>query len=131
MIILPFCRFATPPDRGHCGAWLMGALFLLSAGLFSSGCASPAATRAAEATQQRVKLIRTQAGDRVTLQWESEPNLFYSVVYTTSLAERRPWQQMPQYTNLPGTGGTMTVVFTSPEPGSLYYRLVENNRPSR
>ncbi len=78
-----------------------------------------------------MKLIRTQSGDRVTLQWESQTGVYYSVVYTTSLSERRPWRQMPEYTNLPGTGSTMTVVFTSPEPGTLYYRLIESRRPSR
>lgn len=119
--------------RSRCGlaAHAVG-LLLLPLCLLVFGCASPdAATRAAEATQQRVKLIRTQSGDRVTLQWESQTGVYYSVVYTTSLSERRPWRQMPEYTNLPGTGSTMTVVFTSPEPGTLYYRLIESRRPSR
>lgn len=112
---------------GRCALAALLAACLLG----SAGCATTSAPGddVASAPRNRVKFMRTQVGDRVTLQWESNEKTSYSVVYTTSLLERRPWKPLPEFTDLPGTGSTMTIVFTSPEPGTLYYRLTEKPLP--
>ena len=56
---------------------------VLAAIFMSTGCTTVLPTKEEPAeplVQRRPKLYRTQAGDQVTLQWESTAGIFYSVV---------------------------------------------------
>lgn len=104
----------------------MALLRLFLASLFSlwlgAGCAT-APDPARQLPQRRPKLYRTQAGDTVVLQWESEAGARYSVVYATDLGHSAVWRFLPGFEDFTGTGGTQTISFTAPVPGRTYYRL--------
>jgi len=91
------------------------------------GCATTTVT--SSAPQKRAKLIRTQAGDQVTLRWDTSPGVEYSVIYSPTLGRAQKWKTVSGYDHIPGNGTTTTVRFTAPEPGQLYYRLSEHHRP--
>lgn len=96
--------------------------------MFSVGCATTSTDSTAKPTT-RTKLIRTQAGDQVTLQWDSDPGVEYSVIYSRTLGKAQKWQRLPNYSDIPGNGTTTIVRFTAPESGRLYYRLSKQRRP--
>lgn len=102
----------------------LAALLLLG----TIGCATTSSVTSS-GPQKRAKLVRTQAGDQVTLRWDTLPGVEYSVIYSRTLDRAQKWVVVPGYDHIPGNGTTTTVHFTAPERGQLYYRLSERHRP--
>ena len=96
--------------------------------LFSIGCMTTSPVSESKVTK-RTKLIRTQAGDQVTLQWDTELGVTYSVIYSKTLKKVPKWKRLPNYSDIPGNGNTTTIRFTAPEAGRIYYRLSEQKHP--
>ena len=100
----------------------MAALTLVCACATSNPVRSDASAPS-DAPEKRPKLFRTQAGNEVTLQWQSEPGVIYGVIYSTNLNDSRGWRVLPGFDRIPGNGGMQKVTFTAPVPGKAYYRL--------
>lgn len=108
------------------------AMGVVALALFTSACATSSPVGSSgptDAPEKRPKLFRTQVGDQVTLQWDSEPGMVYGVVYSTNISDNRSWQFLPGYDRILGNGGSQTVTFTAPVSGKAYYRLREARRP--
>ena len=101
---------------------------LLMAICLAAGCASPES--AAPPTQRRPRFVRTQSGNQVTLQWDSQPGQTYTVLYATELKRRgTAWQPVPGYETYLAHDRTTRLIFTDPAPGSkANYRILTVGR---
>ena len=99
---------------------LILARFLSAASLMlATGCA----TVSVEEEPSRTTLITARAGTEVTLQWESEEGVTYTVMYADKMSGSAKWAPVPGLESIRGTGGTLTHKDTVPEHIQRYYRL--------
>lgn len=80
--------------------------FFLAAGIgfFACGCATAPSTKELLPTK-RPTLYRTQAGNQVTLQWDSDAGTRYAVIYTPDREDPSLWRVLPGYEGIAGRGG--------------------------
>ena len=90
-----------------------------------TGCTT-STVPAANSRETRAKLFRTQVGNEVTLQWQSQPGVVYGVIYTTDIKDNRNWRLLPGFDRVVGNGGSQRITFTAPVAGKAYYRLRES-----
>jgi hypothetical protein len=93
--------------------------------LLLSGCATSGPATGSD-RETRAKLFRTQVGDEVTLQWQSQPGIVYGVIYSTDIKDNRNWHLLPGFDRIVGNGGSQRITFTAPVAGKAYYRLRES-----
>ena len=110
----------------HLNRCLARPVGLILSVLLLAGCAST--SKPIAAPQKRAKLIRTQAGDQVTLQWDSDATVKYQVIRSRTLDRTQKWTPVSGFEQVMGNGSTITIRFSAPEPGRLYYRLSESPR---
>ncbi len=107
------------------------ALFLAAGmGFLACGCSTTPSTTDLLPTK-RPTLYRTQAGDQVTLQWESEVGARYAVIYTPDREDPNLWRVLPAFSDLAGSGGAQVITFKAPQSGRLYYRISPVGSDSR
>lgn len=100
-------------------AWVAG---VCAATMLLTGCATQRVIRADD-EGRRSELVVTRAGDKVTLSWESSPDLAYSVLFNTALNSSAPWSVVPGLDYIRGTGRMLTYEDHVPAHVNRYYRL--------
>jgi len=65
----------------------------------------------------------SSGGGKATLQWNTRPDMFYTVMYTPRRKGGAQWKPLPAYTRVPGTGGTVIITDTIPRGSKRFYRL--------
>ena len=88
--------------------------------MVAAGCVSQQVSKAGA---KETVLIVAGAGDSVTLQWQSEPDLIYTVVYTEKLGGVSEWKVLPRAQGVRGTGQMITIQDSAPSARRRYYRL--------
>jgi hypothetical protein len=68
-------------------------------------------------------LIVTRAGNTATLQWKSDPRVFYTVVYASRKDAKAEWKPLPGYVKIRGSGETITITDKVPFGEKRHYRL--------
>ena len=95
---------------------------LLLLAVMASGCVTRRTTMD-DVALSKTRLFVTRSADLVTLSWESEPNLAYTVMYNHTRSARSPWQILPGFDFIRGTGRTITYQDRVPVGEERYYRL--------
>ncbi|HDL77350.1 MAG TPA: hypothetical protein ENG36_01110 [Lentisphaerae bacterium] len=72
----------------------------------------------------RTTLTTTRVGNRVILAWESRPDTYYTVVYTSAGRGPAPWRPLPGCVRLRGTGGMIVITNYVSAGVERRYRLV-------
>ncbi len=69
------------------------------------------------------RLFVTRSGEQVTLSWESDPGMIYTVFYNHTRSSKSPWKILPGFDHIRGTGRSITYQDTVPISVTRYYRL--------
>jgi thermitase len=72
-----------------------------------------------------VSLSSTQ-DDTFVVTWASTSDRVYDLMLSTNLANTNGWVGVPEYTNLPGTGGTMSYIGNIDHITPKFYRIQES-----
>ncbi len=59
----------------------------------------------------------------MTLHWETQTGVMYTVLYATKKSAKARWKIMPGTVNIPGTGRTIEFSDTVPYSEKRHYRL--------
>ncbi len=68
-------------------------------------------------------LFVTRSSDKVSLQWQSQPGAFYTVIFADTLGAGARWQPLPQASRLRGTGQLMQVQDQPPLRRQRFYDI--------
>jgi hypothetical protein len=68
-------------------------------------------------------LFVTRSGSDVQLSWQSDADVYYTVMASDRRDGRARWQPLPGATQVRGTGGTMNFADRVPVGRHRYYRL--------
>jgi hypothetical protein len=94
-------------------------LSILAAG---AGCVTRQETRQG-GLKSRAALVVSQAGPDVTFQWDSEPGVRYTVLFTDDVGPQARWEPVPGFAGVLGTGGTVTGRDIVPAGQKRRYRI--------
>lgn len=89
-------------------------------------CAAGCVTTVVEDARKpaaEITWITTQTGDETTLHWESDPAIFYTVLYADRKDAGAEWKPLPGYVRMKGTGQEITVTDTVPPGEKRHYRV--------
>lgn len=102
---------------------------LLALALLVAGCASTGGSGAAAGVPvSRAKIVKTQSGQTVTLEWPTEPGERYTIVYSPDLEDMTQWKILPGYNGILATGERTRCTFQAPAPGRIHYRTQKTTR---
>ena len=90
--------------------------------LVSAGCATQRVIIEDEAASE-TRLFVTRSGENVTLSWESDPGMAYTVLYNHTRSATVPWKVLTGFDLIRGTGRTLTYQDRVPAQQTRYYRL--------
>lgn len=96
-------------------------LVLLAAALVA-GCATQRVTME-DRQLSETRLFVTRSGEDVTLSWDSDPGMAYTVLYNHTRSAKSPWKVLPGFDLIRGTGRTLTYSDRVPAQETRYYRL--------
>lgn len=68
-------------------------------------------------------LVVSRAGDRATLEFDTEPGLIYQVLYAAQRRAGTQWMVLPGAENIVGTGMRMQMIDRVPYGQDRYYRI--------
>ncbi len=86
----------------------------------STGCVTSVERR--EPAAETVLMV-SKSEDAATLQWASDAGTMYTVLYSRSRSAKTPWEPLPGYTRIRGTGQTITIKDQFPRGQSRFYRV--------
>lgn len=86
-----------------------------------AACVRVEAPRADHWRAPRLMMARDMHGVRV--EWASEKNTRYALVYRDLRLDHDPWKPLPDYGDIRGTGGIVRVNLTHPNAKHFEYRL--------
>ncbi len=95
---------------------------LLLVMILASGCATQRVTLE-DRTINETRLFVTRSGENVTLSWETEPGMAYTVLFNHTRSAKSPWKVLPGFDLIRGTGRTVTYTDRVPAQETRYYRL--------
>lgn len=72
---------------------------------------------------EQTRLFVTRTADKVSLSWESKPDMAYTILYNTSLNSVTNWNVLPGLDHIRGTGRTLIYQDKVPESQRRFYRL--------
>ena len=72
---------------------------------------------------QSTTLFVTRAGDTASIGWLSKPGFVYTLLYSTGMNSRQPWQVVPGAENVVGNGEQITLTDQIGSAEQRYYRL--------
>lgn len=72
------------------------------------------------------RLFVTRSGDEVTLSWQSEPGMNYTVLFNNTRSARSPWRVLPGGESIRGNGRMIYIADRVPLREERYYRLQTN-----
>lgn len=90
--------------------------------LLAWGCATQREI-ISEKPLHETRLFVTRSGETVNLSWDSQPDLAYTVLYNTAHSARSPWNVLPGFDFIRGTGRTLSYTDRVPVGQERYYRL--------
>jgi hypothetical protein len=94
--------------------------FLLA--LASFGCATQRVTME-DLKVNETRLFVTRSGEDVTLSWESQAGMAYTILYNHTRSASSPWKVLPGFDLVRGTGRTLTYQDRVPVQEVRFYRL--------
>lgn len=94
--------------------------FLLA--VFTSGCATQRVTME-DLKVNETRLFVTRSGENVTLSWESQAGMSYTILYNHTRSATSPWKVLPGFDSIRGTGRTLTYQDRVPAQETRFYRL--------
>lgn len=90
--------------------------------LMVAGCATQRVTME-DRQLSETRLFVTRSGEDVTLSWDSDPGMAYTVLYNHTRSAKSPWKVLPGFDLIRGTGRTLTYTDRVPAQETRYYRL--------
>lgn len=97
-------------------------VFGLLIAVASFGCATQRVTME-DLKVNETRLFVTRSGENVTLSWESQAGMAYTVLYNHTRSAGSPWKVLPGFDLVRGTGRTLTYQDRVPMQETRYYRL--------
>ncbi len=104
----------------------MASLILITGG---SGCATQQAS--VHELEDRAVLVTARVGDTVQMSWQSRADRRYTILYaegTYAYTEGEGWKPLPNFQDIPGTGGEMVAVDRTSPDRPRTYRLQSRPR---
>lgn len=96
--------------------------------MWGAGCVTYEEERVAPSRQTTLTVAR--AGEAVAIQFPTEKNLSYTVLYASNL-NSGVWTPLPNGTNIQGTGGIVSLEDHVPNGSQRYYRLQVQTRAAK
>ena len=72
---------------------------------------------------QSTTLFVTRAGDTASIGWLSKKDFVYTLLYSSGMNSRQPWQVVPGADNIVGNGEQITLTDQIGSSEQRYYRL--------
>ncbi|NCC52752.1 MAG: hypothetical protein EOM20_16250 [Spartobacteria bacterium] len=105
------------------------AVCAVALGALATGCATQQPRTAPEID---TTLMMARSGDKATLQWNTRPDMLYTIMYAPHRKGGAVWKPLPSYTRVPGNGSTVTITDNIPPNTPRHYRLhIEALSPNR
>ncbi len=69
------------------------------------------------------RLFVTRSGEQVSLEWDSRPDMSYTLYYNHTRSARSPWTVLPGFDHIRGTGRRLIYRDRVPVSEERFYRL--------